>query len=118
LKNLNTAHGFAANSRPFVVGEVIAGYNLENDGFLGSDYFKLGTITEFRYSQEISRVFSGNELLKYLTNFGEGWSFWQSQYALTFVGRWSSAFFCLLAPYSHTILSEKCHLLLVLPPAI
>ncbi|KAL7040556.1 hypothetical protein ACKWTF_000444 [Chironomus riparius] len=85
LKNLNTAHGFAANSRPFVVGEVIAGFSVANDGFLGSEYFPLGTITEFRYSQEISRVFGGNDLLKWLQSFGEGWGFWPSKYALTFV---------------------------------
>lgn len=85
LHNLPTSHGFAPNSRPFVVGEVIAGYSLANDGFLGSDYFPVGTITEFRFSQEISRVFGGNDLLKWLRNFGEGWGFWQSKYALTFV---------------------------------
>lgn len=85
MHNLNTEHGFRANSRPFVVGEVIAGYSLANDGFLGSDYFKLGTITEFRFSQEISRVFSGGDLLKWLSSFGEGWGFWESRYALTFV---------------------------------
>lgn len=34
LKNLNTNYGFAANSRPFVVGEVIAGFSIANDGFL------------------------------------------------------------------------------------
>lgn len=34
LKNLNTNYGFAANLRPFVVGEVIAGYSIEGDGFL------------------------------------------------------------------------------------
>lgn len=70
LKNLNVAHGFPSNSRPFVVGEVIAGYSIANDGFLASEYFHLGTVTEFRYSQEISRVFSGNDLLKWLQSFG------------------------------------------------
>lgn len=34
LKNLNINYGFPSNARPFVVGEVIAGYNLQNDGFL------------------------------------------------------------------------------------
>lgn len=47
LKNLNTNYGFAANSRPFIVGEVI-----DNGGEAidGSEYFSLGTITEFRFS--------------------------------------------------------------------
>lgn len=85
MSNLNTAHGFQANARPFVVGEVIAGYNIDYDGFLGSEYFPLGTITEFRYSQEISRVFSGQDQLRWLQTFGEGWGFWTSKYALTFV---------------------------------
>lgn len=53
--------------------------------YFRSDYFKLGTVTEFRYSQEISRSFSGNALLKWLGNFGESWGFHQSKYSLTFV---------------------------------
>lgn len=84
LKNLNTNYGFAANSRPFVVGEVIGGAD-GSEGFYASDYFKLGTVTEFRFSQEISRVFSGNDQLKYLSTFGEGWGFFPSKYSLTFV---------------------------------
>ncbi|XP_070501831.1 alpha-amylase A-like [Chironomus tepperi] len=85
LKTLNVNHGFAANSKPFVVGEVSDGYDLQRHGFLASEYFHLGTVTEFRYSEEISRVFSGRDLLKWLQSFGEGWSFWPSKYALTFV---------------------------------
>lgn len=36
-------------------------------------------------SQEISRVFRGDDLLKWLSNFGEGWGFFESKYSLTFV---------------------------------
>jgi alpha-amylase len=71
LKTLNTNHGFAANSKPFVVGEVSDGYDLQRHGFLASEYFHLGTVTEFRYSEEISRVFSGRDLLKWLQSFGK-----------------------------------------------
>ncbi|KAG5670323.1 hypothetical protein PVAND_000599 [Polypedilum vanderplanki] len=85
MNNLNTLHGFASNSRPFVVGEVTDGHDLEKHGFLGSEYFPLGTITEFRFSEEISRVFSGRDQLKWLQSFGEGWGFWPSKYSLTFV---------------------------------
>jgi alpha-amylase len=84
---LNTNHGFAPNSFPFVVGEVSDGYDLNQHGFLGSEYFPLGTITEFRFSEQISNVFSGRDLLKWLQSFGEGWNFWPSKYALTFVGK-------------------------------
>lgn len=84
LNNLNTNHGFAANSRPFVVGEVIGGAD-GSEGFYASDYFGLGTVTEFRFSQEISRVFGGNEQLRWLGSFGEGWGFFPSKYSLTFV---------------------------------
>jgi alpha-amylase len=85
LKNLNVNYGFNPNSRPFVVGEVHDGYDLQLHGFLGSDYFELGTITEFRYSHEISKAFSGGNLLKWLGSFGEAWNFWPSKYVLTFV---------------------------------
>lgn len=57
-----------------------------------SDYFKLGTVTEFRYSQEISRAFSGNNLLKWLGSFGEGWGFFPSKYSLTFVDNHGSSY--------------------------
>lgn len=71
LKSLNVNHGFPANSKPFVVGEVSDGYDLQRHGFLASEYFGLGTVTEFRYSEEISRVFSGRDLLKWLSSFGQ-----------------------------------------------
>lgn len=85
LTPLNTAYGFAPNSKPFVVGEVSDGFDRAQHGFLGSDYFTLGTITEFRFSEAISRSFSGGDQLKWLQSFGEVWGFWPSKYALTFV---------------------------------
>lgn len=50
-----------------------------------SEYFSLGTVTEFRFSEAISRSFSGGDNLRYLQNFGESWGFWPTRYALTFV---------------------------------
>lgn len=82
LKNLNTNFGFAANSKAFIVGEVI-----DNGGeaISGTEYFSLGTITEFRYSNDISRTFRGGSALRFLNNFGTGWGFHPSNYVLTFV---------------------------------
>jgi alpha-amylase len=82
LNNLNTSHGFAANSRPFIVQEVI---DLGGEAISRDEYLHIGTITEFRFSAEIGRVFRGNNLLKYLKNFGEDWGFMASASALTFV---------------------------------
>ncbi|KAG5666576.1 hypothetical protein PVAND_014594 [Polypedilum vanderplanki] len=82
LNNLNTAHGFPANSRPFITQEVI---DLGGEAISKNEYTHLGTVTEFRYSAEIGRVFNGRDLLKYLYNFGTAWGFLQSDYALTFV---------------------------------
>lgn len=82
LNNLNTNFGFAANLRPFIVGEVI-----DNGGeaISGTEYFSLGTITEFRYSNDLTRTFTGNSDLQWLQNFGEGWGFHPSNRVLTFV---------------------------------
>ena len=63
LNNLNTAHGFAANSRPFITQEVI---DLGGEAISKDQYLHLGTVTEFRYSAEIGRVFRGYDLLKNL----------------------------------------------------
>ncbi|KAG5676206.1 hypothetical protein PVAND_006055 [Polypedilum vanderplanki] len=82
LNNLNTNHGFPANARPFITQEVI---DLGGEAIKKDEYLHIGTITEFRYSAEIGRVFRGYDLLKYLKNFGEGWGFMASASALTFV---------------------------------
>lgn len=75
LHNLNTAHGFPANTKPFIVGEVI---DHGNDVISGTEYFGFSTITEFRYSNAISRSFSGNDQLRWLRTFGEGLLLWNS----------------------------------------
>ncbi|XP_070505307.1 alpha-amylase A-like [Chironomus tepperi] len=82
LNNLNTAHGFPNGARPFITQEVI---DLGGEAISRDQYLHLGTVTEFRYSAEIGRVFRGYDLLKYLKNFGEGWGFMASASALTFV---------------------------------
>ena len=80
LKNLNVNYGFAANSRPFVVGEVY-----DDDVVKGTEYFHLGTVTEFKFPNAIARSFRGEDSLKWLQSFGEGWGFHPSQYVLSFV---------------------------------
>ncbi|XP_065353289.1 alpha-amylase 2-like [Cloeon dipterum] len=82
LNNLNTDHGFAAGSRPFIVQEVI---DLGGEGVSHAEYLNIGRITEFRFSAEIGKMFRGLNQLKYLVNWGEGWGFMASGSALGFV---------------------------------
>jgi alpha-amylase len=82
LNNLNTAHGFAANSRPFITQEVI---DLGSEAITKYEYTDYGTVTEFRYSAEIGRSFHGRNALRWLRNFGTEWGFLPSNLALTFV---------------------------------
>lgn len=77
LKNLNTNFGFPSNSKPYIVGEVIGGG--PGDVIQASEYFSLGTVTEFSYSNELTRAFSGNNALRWLRNFGEEWGFHPSE---------------------------------------
>jgi len=63
LHNLNTNHGFAANSRPFIVQEVI---DLGGEAITRDEYLHLGVVTEFRFSAEIGRVFRGHDFLRNL----------------------------------------------------
>ena len=81
LNNLNTNY-FPANSRPFITQEVI---DLGGEGISRDEYLHIGTITEFRFSAEIGRVFRGYDKLAHLSNFGEGWNFMAGPSALAFV---------------------------------
>lgn len=69
LNFLNRDQGFALNSRPYFVGEVI-----DNGGeaISATEYFPFSSVTEFRYSNEISNAFRGNNALRWLRTFGEG----------------------------------------------
>jgi alpha-amylase len=82
LKNLNTEFGFSSGARPFIAQEVI---DLGSEPIKATEYTHLGTVTEFKFSAEIGRVFRGNDKLMYLKNFGEGWGFLPSGSAFTFV---------------------------------
>ncbi|XP_065339160.1 alpha-amylase A-like [Cloeon dipterum] len=82
LHDLNTDHGFAPGSRPFLAQEVI---DLGGSIVGFTDYLDLGRITEFRFSAEIGRAFRGLNELRWLSSWGEGWGFMPSGSALAFV---------------------------------
>lgn len=63
LHNLNTSYGFPANSKPFIVQEVI---DLGGEAITKFEYTKLGAVTEFKFSNEIGRAFNGENSLKWL----------------------------------------------------
>lgn len=62
LNNLNTAHGFPAGARAFIVGEVI---DYGGDVISASEYHGFSTTTEFRYSMQIGNVFNGQTQLRW-----------------------------------------------------
>jgi alpha-amylase len=82
LQNLNTNFGFKNGSRPFIYQEVI---DLGGEAVSARGYIHLGCVTEFKFSEEIGRIFKGHTQLKWLRSFGEGWNFLPSKKALTFV---------------------------------
>ncbi|XP_055524227.1 alpha-amylase A-like [Wyeomyia smithii] len=82
LNNLNTDHGFASGARPFITQEVI---DLGGEAISKYEYTHLGTVTEFRFSAEIGRVFRGYDSLSHLVNWGEEWGFLPSYLGLVFV---------------------------------
>jgi len=82
LRSLNTAHGFAAGARAYIVQEVI---DLGGEGISKYEYNGLGAITEFRASAEIGRIFRRYNSLKWTQNWGQAWGFLPSSDALVFV---------------------------------
>ncbi|XP_004517830.1 alpha-amylase-related protein [Ceratitis capitata] len=80
--NLNTAHGFPFNARPFIYQEVVDhGYEAVSK----YEYSPLGAVTEFRFSEEIGGAFRGHNQLKWLRNWGPAWGFLPSAHAFVFV---------------------------------
>nr|AAA03322.1 alpha-amylase [Aedes atropalpus] len=82
LNNLNTDHGFPHGAKPFITQEVI---DLGGEAITKYEYTHLGTVTEFRFSAEIGRVFRGYDRLAHLSNWGEQWGFLPSHLGLVFV---------------------------------
>ncbi|GFG37751.1 hypothetical protein Cfor_05293 [Coptotermes formosanus] len=82
LHNLNTTHGFAPGSRPFIYQEVI---DLGGEAISSSEYTAFGRVTEFKYGAELGNAFRGNNAIKWLINFGQPWGFVPDGDALVFV---------------------------------
>lgn len=83
LHNLNTSHGFSANSKPFIFQEVIQ--FSDNEAIQASEYFSLGRVTEFKYGMELGNVFRGNNQLRWLYNWGPEWGLMPTGNALVFI---------------------------------
>lgn len=49
------------------------------------EYVGNGRVTEFRYGKYLGEAFRGNNQLKYLNNFGEGWGMIDRHDALVFI---------------------------------
>lgn len=84
LNNLNKKYSFSENLRPFIYQEVID-QSGGKDAVKNSDYTGLGTVTEFRFSSEIKKIFTGNNPFKWLKNWGPEWNLLPSDKALIFV---------------------------------
>lgn len=84
LSNLSVKHGFEPSARPFIVQEVI---DLGNEAIKGSEYFKNGRVTEFRYGMNLADVLRKlkNQQMRWLKNFGEGWAMYPDMDALVFI---------------------------------
>ncbi|RZC42958.1 Alpha-amylase domain containing protein, partial [Asbolus verrucosus] len=76
LKNLNTKFGFPPNARPFIYQEV---------SDMDREYTNLAALVEFKYSKTLSRVFRGDEKLKWLINWGPDWGLIDGLDAVAFV---------------------------------
>lgn len=59
--------------------------NTGGEAVKASEYTGFGRVTEFLFSSQIGTVFRGNDKLTYLENWGTGWGFMDSGYALVFV---------------------------------
>ncbi|XP_072766716.1 alpha-amylase 1 [Anoplolepis gracilipes] len=82
LKNLNPAHHFDVNARPYIFQEVI---DYGGEAISKYEYNSFGAVTEFRNGMEISNAFRGNNLLKWFVSWGEPWGLLPSQDALVFI---------------------------------
>lgn len=82
MNDLNTDHDFEPYSRPFITQEVI---DVGNEGVSKYEYIDFGTVTEFKHSESIGKVFNGRDKMRWLRNWGEEWGFLPSDRALVFV---------------------------------
>lgn len=81
LDFLNQTFGFAPKVSPFIYQEVID----MGDSPISKYEYTFAAVTEFRYSIDLSRAFSGNDDLKWLSGFGEAWDLLPSQFGVVFI---------------------------------
>uniref|UniRef100_A0A336LMX9 Alpha-amylase n=1 Tax=Culicoides sonorensis TaxID=179676 RepID=A0A336LMX9_CULSO len=82
LKDLNTEFGFERGARAFIFQEVI---DYGGDVIKRQEYQGFGPVTDFIFSRELSRAFSGGNNLKWLKTFGPEWGLLESKYSFCFV---------------------------------
>ncbi|XP_047533014.1 alpha-amylase 1-like [Vanessa atalanta] len=82
LHNLNTAHGFPSGARPYIFQEVI---DLGGEAISRNEYTPLAAVTEFRFGLELSRAFSRQNQLRWLSNWGPQWGLLASGDSLAFI---------------------------------
>lgn len=81
VKYLNSSFGFDDKADPFIYQEVI-----DNGNEAVSKYeYVFASVTEFRYSSEIGRAFTGRNDLFWLSGFGEKWNLLPTKFAVIFV---------------------------------
>uniref|UniRef100_A0A5S6QPW1 Alpha-amylase n=1 Tax=Trichuris muris TaxID=70415 RepID=A0A5S6QPW1_TRIMR len=81
LKKLNTEF-FPPGKCPFIVHEVI---DQGPESIKGSEYTRIGRITNFRYGLDLSAAVNHVKNFMYYENFGEGWAYWASHDVLVFI---------------------------------
>ncbi|CAG9564103.1 unnamed protein product [Danaus chrysippus] len=82
LHNLNTDHGFAPNSRPYIYQEVI---DYGGEAVSRDEYTPIGAVTEFKAGLELSNAFRRNNQLRWLSTWGPQWGLLANGDALTFI---------------------------------
>lgn len=82
LHNLNTAHGFPANARPYIYQEVI---DYGGEAISRDEYTPIGAVTEFKVGLELSNAFRGNNQLRWLSTWGPQWGLLAHEDSLTFI---------------------------------
>lgn len=55
------------------------------EAITSSEYTGIGRVTEFKYGKFLGEAFRGNNQLKWLSNFGEGWGMLDRAYSLVFI---------------------------------
>ncbi|KAK8733790.1 hypothetical protein OTU49_006479 [Cherax quadricarinatus] len=81
LDDLSQEH-FGSGARAFVYQEVI---DLGGEAVSSLEYIDNGRVTEFKYGKFLGEAFRGQNQLKWLVNFGEGWGMIDRAYSLIFI---------------------------------